>query len=74
MRLLFQFSYMDHNSSLLGFLCRYKFETRSSHILEQNTSRHLQQTIIHLLFLLSFLVVLLDTRETRFCSAKTIKL
>ena len=63
----FQFSLMDHNS--LQITSRYKFETRSLHILEQNTSRHLQHRIIHLLFLLFFLgfFVLLDTRERHFC-------
>ena len=63
----FQFSLMDHNS--LQITSRYKFETRSLHILEQNTSRHLQHRIIQLLFLLFFpgFFVLLDTREKHFC-------
>ena len=38
----FQFSLMDHNS--LQITSRYKFETRSLHILEQNTSQHLYNT------------------------------
>ena len=63
----FQFSLMDHNS--LQITSRYKFETRSFHILEQDTSQHLQHRIIHLLFLLFFpgFFVLLDTRERHFC-------